>query len=172
MQTGHSQGFPPCALRHKKPDVGCGRWEKPDVGGPGLTGCGVFSALTSHVRLRNGPSIGSSQPSSSESVTDASSMTGGWLEEHVSPASREQVVQDLAEHFAQDRLTLPEYERRVELAYRAGSADALRDLLSDLTPPAPVRFAQPAAVAAADQTRVARSEEHTSELQSRLHLVC
>jgi len=67
------------------------------------------------------------------------------------------VVQDLAEHFAQDRLTLPEYERRVELAYRAGSADSLRDLLSDLTPPAPVRFAQPAAVAAADQTRVAKA---------------
>ena len=69
------------------------------------------------------------------------------MDEHVSPASREQVVQDLAEHFAQDRLTLPEYERRVELAYRAGSADALRDLLNDLTPPA--------TVAAADQTRVA-----------------
>ena len=77
------------------------------------------------------------------------------MEKHVSPASREQVVQDLAEHFAQDRLTLPEYERRVELAYRAGSDDALRDLLSDLTPPAPVRFAQPSAVAAPDQTRVA-----------------
>ena len=65
------------------------------------------------------------------------------------------MVQDLAEHFAQDRLTLPEYERRVELAYRAGSNDALRDLLTDLTPTPPVRFAQPATVAAADQTRVA-----------------
>ena len=77
------------------------------------------------------------------------------MSEHVSPAAREQVVQDLAEHFAQDRLTLPEYERRVELAYRAGSNDALRDLLTDLTPTPPVRFAQPATVAAADQTRVA-----------------
>src|SRR5687767_3342101 len=115
--------------------AGCGMWEV------GETGCGrtrsdrLWGVLRSHVPrpLRNVPSIGSSQPSSSESVTDASSRTGGWLEEHVSPASREQVVQDLAEHFAQDRLTLPEYERRVELAYRAGSADALRDLLSDLT---------------------------------------
>jgi hypothetical protein len=77
------------------------------------------------------------------------------LSEHVSPAAREQVVQDLAEHFAQDRLTLPEYERRVELAYRAGSNDALRDLLTDLTPTPPARFAQPATVAATDQTRVA-----------------
>ena len=79
------------------------------------------------------------------------------MSEHVSPSVREQVVQDLAEHFAQDRLTLPEYERRVELAYRAGSADALRDLLNDLTPPAPVRFAQPSTMAAPDQTRVAQS---------------
>jgi hypothetical protein len=63
------------------------------------------------------------------------------LAEHVSPASREQVVQDLAEHFAQDRLSLPEYERRVELAYRASSADALRDLTKDLTPVPPVRVA-------------------------------
>ena len=65
------------------------------------------------------------------------------------------MVQDLAEHFAQDRLSLPEYERRVELAYRAASNDALRDLLNDLTPPAPVRYAQPSTVAAPDQSRVA-----------------
>ena len=77
------------------------------------------------------------------------------MEKHVSPAAREQVVQDLAEHFAQDRLTLPEYERRVELAYRAASNDALRDLLHDLNPPAPVRYAEPSTVAASDQTRVA-----------------
>jgi len=63
------------------------------------------------------------------------------VEEHVSPAARERVVQDLAEHFAQDRLTLPEYERRVELVYRASSADALRDLTRDLAPMPPVRVA-------------------------------
>jgi hypothetical protein len=56
------------------------------------------------------------------------------LAEHVPPAARERVVQDLAEHFAQDRLTMPEYERRVELAYRADSNDALRDLTRDLAP--------------------------------------
>ena len=77
------------------------------------------------------------------------------MEGHVSPSVREQVVQDLGEHFAQDRLSLPEYERRVELAYRAGSNDALRDLLNDLTPTPPVRFAQPSTVAAPDNSRIA-----------------
>lgn len=77
------------------------------------------------------------------------------MEEHVSPASRERVVQDLADHFAQDRLTLPEYERRVELAYRAGTADALRDLTSDLNPAPLARVSEPSTVAASDRTRVA-----------------
>lgn len=71
------------------------------------------------------------------------------MAEHVSPASRERVVQDLAEHFAQDRLTLPEYERRVELAYRADSADALRDLTKDLAPQPPVRVSASAPLTAA-----------------------
>jgi hypothetical protein len=75
------------------------------------------------------------------------------LPEHISPSAREQVVQDLADHFAHDRLTLPEYERRVELAYRASSNDALRDLTRDLALP-PERMA-PSAVASPDQTRVA-----------------
>jgi hypothetical protein len=70
------------------------------------------------------------------------------LSDHVPPSERERIVQDLGEHFAQDRLTLPEYERRVELAYRAGSADALRDLTRDLTPLAPVPMSQSAATAA------------------------
>jgi hypothetical protein len=77
------------------------------------------------------------------------------VSEHVSPAAREQVVQDLADHFAQDRLTLPEYERRVELAYRAGSADALRDLTKDLNPAPLARVAEPSTVAAPDHARVA-----------------
>lgn len=66
------------------------------------------------------------------------------MAEHVPPAAREKVVQDLGEHFAQDRLTLPEYERRVELAYRADSNNALFDLTKDLTPPAPARMASSA----------------------------
>jgi hypothetical protein len=70
------------------------------------------------------------------------------VDEHVSPAARERVVQDLADHFAQDRLTLPEYERRVELAYRAASANALRDLTRDLAPMPPVRVQSDAFLAA------------------------
>jgi uncharacterized protein DUF1707 len=76
------------------------------------------------------------------------------LPDHVSPAARERVVQDLAEHFAQDRLTMPEYERRVELAYRAPSADALNDLTRDLTPLPPARMA-PEAVARQESATVA-----------------
>lgn len=63
-------------------------------------------------------------------------------------------MQDLAEHFAQDRLSLPEYERRVELAYRAPSADALSDLTRDLTPAPMVRMAPGAAVRQDDATVV------------------
>lgn len=74
------------------------------------------------------------------------------MPEHVSPAARERIVQDLAEHFTQDRLTLPEYERRVELAYRAGSNSALLDLTRDLVPRPPVRIDTGTV---ADATRVA-----------------
>lgn len=79
------------------------------------------------------------------------------MSEHVPPSERERVVQDLGEHFAQDRLTLPEYERRVELAYRAGSADALRDLTRDLTPLPPVPASYASAASAPAQTGVATS---------------
>jgi hypothetical protein len=79
------------------------------------------------------------------------------LPEHVSPSAREQVVQDLADHFAQDRLTLPEYERRVELAYRAESTEALRDLTRDLAPMPPVRVAQQPAVKVLPESAVAPS---------------
>jgi hypothetical protein len=70
------------------------------------------------------------------------------LPEHVPPAARERVVEDLADHFAQDRLTLPEYERRVELAYRADSTDALRELTRDLAPLVAAQPSQPAAMMA------------------------
>ena len=70
------------------------------------------------------------------------------MPEHVPPAARERVVQDLADHFAQDRLTMPEYERRVELAYRADSTDALRELTRDLAPLVPAQMTQPAPLVA------------------------
>lgn len=50
---------------------------------------------------------------------------------------------------------MPEYERRVELAYRAASNDALLDLTRDLAPPPPVRLEAPSSLAAPDATRVA-----------------
>jgi hypothetical protein len=78
--------------------------------------------------------------------------------EHVSPAAREQVVQELAEHFAQDRLTLPEYERRVELVYRAQSGSALSDLTRDLTPLPPVQVA-----ASASPSRAANAVTSVSQ---------
>ena len=70
------------------------------------------------------------------------------MPEHIPPAARERVVQDLAEHFAQDRLTMLEYERRVELAYRADSNDALRDLTRDLAPMVAAPMSQGAVTAA------------------------
>lgn len=50
----------------------------------------------------------------------------------VSPAARDKVVESLGEHFAHDRLTMDEYERRVREAYRAPSAEALAELTRDL----------------------------------------
>ena len=79
------------------------------------------------------------------------------MEEHVSPAAKERVVQDLADHFAQDRLSMHEYERRVELAYRAASADALRDLTKDLVPSPPVRVTQAPVASSAEASVPARS---------------
>ena len=79
------------------------------------------------------------------------------MEEHVSPAARERVVLDLADHFAQDRLTMHEYERRVELAYRAANADALRDLTKDLVPSPPVRITQAPMASSAEASVPARS---------------
>jgi hypothetical protein len=45
---------------------------------------------------------------------------------------RERAVELLSRHFANDNLSLDELERRIELAYRAGGASELQDLLRDL----------------------------------------
>ena len=47
---------------------------------------------------------------------------------------REVVIELLAGHYAEDRLELDEYERRVELAEEAGSEQELRGLILDLEP--------------------------------------
>lgn len=51
---------------------------------------------------------------------------------------RERVVQQLSEHFANDRLTMDELETRLELVYKAASMDDLRRLTADLPQPTAV----------------------------------
>jgi hypothetical protein len=50
----------------------------------------------------------------------------------VSPAARERVIALLTERYAQDHLTLDEFERRAAAAYAARSPDALAVLTADL----------------------------------------
>jgi hypothetical protein len=52
--------------------------------------------------------------------------------------ARERVVAQLSSHFAEDRLTLPELERRVHIAYATQSTTELEQLLTDLAPYDPV----------------------------------
>jgi hypothetical protein len=46
---------------------------------------------------------------------------------------RERVIQQLSEHFANDRISLDDLESRMELAYKAGSLGELQRLLADLS---------------------------------------
>jgi len=57
---------------------------------------------------------------------------------------RDQTIQALCEHFAQDTLTVEEFERRVELAHRAETAADLQALLADLPVTPPMRVERPA----------------------------
>lgn len=57
---------------------------------------------------------------------------------------RERVIQQLSDHFANDRLSLDELESRMELAYKAGTVADLQRLTADL----PSVAAVPAPVAA------------------------
>jgi hypothetical protein len=52
--------------------------------------------------------------------------------EDARPPERDWVVESLGEHYAQDRLDLAEFERRVDLAHRSRTREDLRALLSDL----------------------------------------
>ena len=51
----------------------------------------------------------------------------------VSPAARERVIALLTERYAQDNLTLDEFERRAEAAYAARSPNELAALTADLS---------------------------------------
>lgn len=46
--------------------------------------------------------------------------------------SRQAAIDALCEHFANDAMSVEEFERRVDLAHRAATADDLRELLVDL----------------------------------------
>src|SRR5258705_1635944 len=50
----------------------------------------------------------------------------------VSPAAREQAIAVLTERFANDHLTLEEFERRTAAAYAAKTPAALAELTADL----------------------------------------
>jgi hypothetical protein len=49
-------------------------------------------------------------------------------------ATRQKTIDALCEHFANDALSVEEFERRVDLAHKAGSNEELEGLLADLTP--------------------------------------
>jgi hypothetical protein len=61
---------------------------------------------------------------------------------------RERTIALLSQHFAQDNLSMDDFEKRVELAYRAASVPALRELTRDLAPEAAASV--PAVIAPAD----------------------
>lgn len=54
------------------------------------------------------------------------------------PNRREQTIQILCDEFAQDRLTLEDFEARLDQAHRAGSERELDALIADLRAPLPV----------------------------------
>lgn len=70
---------------------------------------------------------------------------GGALESLAQ--ARERAIDTLSQHFAHDHITLDELERRLELAYRAGSVAEVRALVSDLES-TPGAGAEPASVPA------------------------
>jgi hypothetical protein len=56
----------------------------------------------------------------------------------VSPAAREQAIEELTKRFANDQLTMDEFERRAAAVYAASSPAALSALTADLQQPATV----------------------------------
>src|SRR2546429_4048627 len=95
----------------------------------------------------------------------------------VSDADRDRAIAELSEHYQAGRLTTEELEDRTGRALQARTTADLAALFTDLPRrQAPVTGAASAPAsapsAAPGAAGTARSEEHTSELQSRLHLVC
>ena len=59
--------------------------------------------------------------------------------QRIGDADREKAVRALSDHYGAGRLDHPEFEVRVEAAYRATTVDQLRVLFDDLPDPAPFR---------------------------------
>ncbi len=72
---------------------------------------------------------------------------------------RNRVIDSLTEQFASDRLTLEEFESRLDLAHRATSEEALRALLPE---PLPVSHPMPASTAAGIRRATADSVRQRS----------
>lgn len=71
-------------------------------------------------------------------------------------SERDRVVQTLSAHYAQDQLTLTEFEKRLEKAYHVSSADQLRSLIDDLPQASGVNLTD--AIASAGPSLVPSSE--------------
>lgn len=77
---------------------------------------------------------------------------------------RERVIQQLSEHFANDRLSLDELENRMELAYKAGSLGELQRLTADL--PSAAAVPVPAPLPAEELPVLARDRERMFAVMS------
>jgi len=77
---------------------------------------------------------------------------------------RERVIQQLSEHFANDRLSLDELELRMELAYKAGSIGDLQRLTADL--PSAASLPVPAPAPAEELPALSRDRERIFAVMS------
>ncbi|HEY2376848.1 MAG TPA: DUF1707 domain-containing protein [Gemmatimonadaceae bacterium] len=77
---------------------------------------------------------------------------------------RDRVIQQLSEHFANDRLSLDEMESRMELAYKAATIADLQRLTADL--PNNASTSVPAPLAAEESTAIAPDRERVFSVMS------
>jgi hypothetical protein len=77
---------------------------------------------------------------------------------------RERVIQQLSEHFANDRLSLEELESRMELAYKAGTLSDLQRLTADL--PSAAAAAVPAPLPPEELPTLSRERERVYSVMS------
>ncbi|HKW11088.1 MAG TPA: DUF1707 domain-containing protein [Gemmatimonadaceae bacterium] len=77
---------------------------------------------------------------------------------------RERVIQQLSEHFANDRLSIDELESRMELAYKAASIVDLQRLTADL--PTVAAAPVPAPLPVEEATALARDRERMYSVMS------